>query len=520
MAHKMHIREYDSAEDREDKMTSFLNQEDNDDDYMSEENNVEEQEDSDDYCQPDSWEEDYKDNTESEEDTVEKGSLVVPAKPTVEEMDAVYSLFLQEEQAKEESMIEEISAWVAKGHQVRGETLEDHFADMKKQKMEELEKLVADRKVKEEADRAVVRENIAHNLAKSERPPARRREQRPNAKGKLQGLKISDAKPKGRRAVRKEKQEKAKTAITIVAKPATITTESILGDDLPKENEDTEVDVETEPVVERDSQIMALVSEVNKIKEDEKNKVVEDMASWQVVGTVKPKKTVLDVAPRPAWKQQQTTTSDPVEVARRAGFAILAGANKHQSQLTRTRLCNSVIDGTKCPHGTKCRFAHGIDQLTRNECAFGPTCWFCKQTSPGVYRNIPDKHGGGKVCYCWHPEETVASYSSRMGLKTKGASVLTVSEPIKIELKTRDLVVQAPKLAPWANKVSQKQSATVTPDKTSQEDNSHGWTEVSKSRRSRSGEEQVVIRVPKEMAEMAKKATVARGVKNFRIELL
>ncbi len=57
--------------------------------------------------------------------------------------------------------------------------------------------------------------------------------------------------------------------------------------------------------------------------------------------------------------------------ARSEGFARAASGSQ---AAVRTRICRSVIDGTVCPHGDKCRFAHTPEQLTCRPCNWGVHC--------------------------------------------------------------------------------------------------------------------------------------------------
>jgi hypothetical protein len=79
-----------------------------------------------------------------------------------------------------------------------------------------------------------------------------------------------------------------------------------------------------------------------------------------------------------------------------------------------TAMCRSVMEGTKCPHGSRCRFAHKVSQLVRRECAFGCDCRLTKKVAEGVYMSIPSR--SGKVCQFWHAKETSESYGKRLGI--------------------------------------------------------------------------------------------------------
>ena len=79
-----------------------------------------------------------------------------------------------------------------------------------------------------------------------------------------------------------------------------------------------------------------------------------------------------------------------------------------------TTLCNSLFEKTRCRYGDTCRFAHRIEDLTRQSCHFGYECRFTKSTErQGFYLNTP----GPRVCQFWHPLERVESYRYRIGLE-------------------------------------------------------------------------------------------------------
>jgi hypothetical protein len=127
------------------------------------------------------------------------------------------------------------------------------------------------------------------------------------------------------------------------------------------------------------------------------------------------------------WQIVKSKNDIRQENIRKKGLDLLSNPKKMEEKLRGTRLCNSVIDGTKCRYGAKCYYAHGIDKLIKKPCVFKQSCKFV-QFSQGVYTNKPNKYM--QVCHCWHPYETEKNYSKRMGVGNKEEK----SKPTKINL--------------------------------------------------------------------------------------
>jgi hypothetical protein len=232
------------------------------------------------------------------------------------------------------------------------------------------------------------------------------------------------------------------------------------------------------------------------------------------------------------FESQTSTPSnsmDAIENARSSGFSILADKTQQKESLSRTRMCNSVGTGKPCLHGNKCRFAHTFEQLQKKNCAFGIGCRYTKKIAYGVYENNPGQYSG-KICQCWHQDETDESYAARMGIKMNKAPVqsvknvtvevkqvvVTPAEPVKIELKQQ--VVTPVKLAPWA----QPKAEPVAPKRKSRWDEKPSEPVVT-PRKSRFSPEQVqvqqptIIRVPKAMQQSALEMCINKGMTNFQI---
>jgi hypothetical protein len=99
-----------------------------------------------------------------------------------------------------------------------------------------------------------------------------------------------------------------------------------------------------------------------------------------------------------------TTPKMVEEEARKARIAP-------RSSSTKSRMCISVSSGKTCPHGSRCRFAHSIEELNPAQCLFNRKCKNVENT-PFGYVNC-----GTKKCYFQHTGETKEAYCKRLGYK-------------------------------------------------------------------------------------------------------
>jgi len=200
---------------------------------------------------------------------------------------------------------------------------------------------------------------------------------------------------------------------------------------------------------------------------------------------------------------------------------------KDPASLSFTKLCISVTtSGTgKCQHGSKCRFAHTLEQLNHQNCRFGKGCLLVVSTAEGVYKNKPSSRTG-KTCQCWHQGETQASYGARMGFKVNtpvSKPQAPVAEPVKLELKKAEfkLAVVPAKSAPWAGIKTAPQVATERKTRWGPEKDdkaSKGVPAQAPERKTRWGAEKTqvveqVIQVPKSMVAQMELMVKSQGVK-------
>ena len=162
-----------------------------------------------------------------------------------------------------------------------------------------------------------------------------------------------------------------------------------------------------------------------------------------------------------------------------------------------TQMCRSVGTNEPCRHGNNCRFAHDMSELVFLYCSFGLGCRNVDRQSSGVYKNKV-----GKTCNHMHPGETKASVCNRAGIKTDKS----ISMPI----------------APSTSSKTIKTNHSSDEDKTKTVCRSVGTDEPCRhgSNCRFSHEEEIVIRVPKDLALQAMEIAMKSGKTNIRIEIV
>ena len=332
--------------------------------------------------------------------------------PSDKEMDEAYTQFLldlkeMKRQKKEndekihQQMITALQNFCKSGGVVSGSTVEEHYSSMllslKKKEDELLEKR-----------RKTGVENVkSFENATFKKAVARYSTAKPNAKGKTQGVKkVEESKSRG--AKRKARD------ISFVVKPAEkkVAEQPKIESDLQEEEEPTPMLIakENESQIFAEPLVLIKVQTVQKVDETigfsrplpkintkvNKTEVVEE--GWSKVASKKTEKKV----------EKKETLIKNVEAS------LLSNPMKQQTAFLKTRLCDSIVQGVKCRHGSHCRFAHTVDELVKRECTFGSRCRYVWNTQAG-YTNQPCPHTG-KICIFWHPNETSASYEKRLGI--------------------------------------------------------------------------------------------------------
>lgn len=113
------------------------------------------------------------------------------------------------------------------------------------------------------------------------------------------------------------------------------------------------------------------------------------------------------VVEKPVIFEQEITSQ---ETSRQDALEILGDEKAIRKLKKCTKMCLSVLNGTTCRHGDKCRFAHSEEELTIGECFFGSRCKHVYYNK-GEYMSIK-----GKQCQHKHPAETDSNYYNRTGL--------------------------------------------------------------------------------------------------------
>jgi hypothetical protein len=148
---------------------------------------------------------------------------------------------------------------------------------------------------------------------------------------------------------------------------------------------------------------------------------------------------------------------------RTEAFNLLMDKNKMAEKLVCTKMCKSVAENKPCPHGEKCRYAHSMEKLVISECFFKERCHFVRKNQKGKYYN----KGKVKKCTRQHPDETRENLFERLNLPVNTSP--STEETLPCEVQT---------------------------------------------------DNELVIRVPESMANMAMEMAIANGNTNIRIEII
>ena len=123
-----------------------------------------------------------------------------------------------------------------------------------------------------------------------------------------------------------------------------------------------------------------------------KKKKRQKQEKWQTMQSTKKKKDITTLV---------FGAKSYREVNRSDGYSKLKDFRAQQGSLEKTRMCNSVANGTRCPHGSRCRFAHSISELKIPTCFFGHRCRMVYFKDGKCFNK-----GGRKMCCRIHPGES------------------------------------------------------------------------------------------------------------------
>lgn len=154
----------------------------------------------------------------------------------------------------------------------------------------------------------------------------------------------------------------------------------------------------------------------NITKELKKSSVV-DTKDYPELGTDKknidksmPKFNKSTVKEKYYLDKHYTKKDEVPEIDKKTIFSTLSDKVVLVNNLFKTRMCSSIDNKEKCPHGQNCRFAHFLGELIISNCLFGSKCKFVKNID-GKLVNSSDK-----CCQHKHPDETVDEYYIRTNL--------------------------------------------------------------------------------------------------------
>ena len=234
----------------------------------------------------------------------------------------------------------------------------------------------------------------------------------------------------------------------------------------------------------------------------------------------------------------------PVKVdTRTVAHEKLSDKKEIEKTLTKTRMCKSVEMGTVCRHGVRCRFAHTLEELVVAPCVFGVECRRVECVG-GCYKNC-----GERVCNFIHPNEERDAFYLRTGLK-KPTPVK--ASPVKASPVKASPVKASPVKAPrgwdmsklnvpgqgWTRAKPKVVSEKVVPVCESVVKGipcRHGVRcrfshptpkaevppkEVPPKEVPPKADEEIVLRVPKEMFVQAMEMAVKSGKTNIRVEII
>jgi hypothetical protein len=269
--------------------------------------------------------------------------------------------------------------------------------------------------------------------------------------------------------------------------------------------QETSVVAQVEESVEQETSVVAQVEEsvqqeTSVVAQVEESVQQETSVVAQVEESVEQETSV--VAQVEESVQQETSVVAQVEESKDVWQEVKKHSAKKSvalpnptHKLACTRMCRSVETNEPCRHGNNCRFAHHISDLVFLYCSFGLGCRNVEHQSSGVYKNKP-----GKICNHMHPGETKESMCNRVGItdiRPKSISMSTKTNPSVYTAKPINTLQSNDK------------------DKTKIVE-----TKIMNEPCTSFHEDEIVIRVPKDLALQAMEITMKSGKTKIRIEIV
>lgn len=145
-----------------------------------------------------------------------------------------------------------------------------------------------------------------------------------------------------------------------------------------------------------------------KIKEKEKReRERKHQSKFERVGR---QPLVIKMGPSSYWEEKRK--NHPKFVRRDQAKKDIRDKKGMRTTHAKSKMCTSVGEKKKCRHGTRCRFAHTVDELTPAQCRFGQDCTYIFFDNE---RKIHNKRGYGRtrICAFSHPGESKVAYLDR-----------------------------------------------------------------------------------------------------------
>ena len=205
-------------------------------------------------------------------------------------------------------------------------------------------------------------------------------------------------------------------------------------------------------------------------------------------------------------KSYKEVKQEEIKSKRTEAFEKLANKDSISDRLYKTSICKSVLNKEECLHGSKCRFAHSLEELRTSCCLFGKDCRFVKCINDS-WTNM-----GNKMCSHMHPDESRQDFLTRIGVDISNIPKVAPKVEAKIEPKIEAKI--EPKIT--------SPSSPRTPSKKFP----HPIEKVANAIKSKTyGEgdaeiKETVIRLPAALSQQALEMARKSGMQYFRVEVI
>lgn len=171
------------------------------------------------------------------------------------------------------------------------------------------------------------------------------------------------------------------------------------------------------------------------------------------------------------------------------------------TDLNMTKMCKSVYTNIRCAHGEKCSFAHTIEDLNPSKCAFGDDC---RKT--------------GDECRFIHPSETKTEYCERINVSPKikePRRILVPQKETKVVKDVKEEVVEVE-----GEVVEEDEVESVSTLDEPQVDPLPPPPPPPVETPKNPPTQEVILKVPGELAVQAFTLAMKNGYKNIRVEIV